>query len=350
MFLQKLTFAVLLIALATGCSDDGVVTPKSSTEEMSDDMISDQSMDMPDVADVQGDMPDLRDLSEDMASDMADDMVRQRVSGCDKVAESGVWSMSHDGRTREVVVHIPSGYDAATPTPVVMNYHGRNMTAQGQADLSKMNALADREGFIVVYPQGVGNSWNVEVCCEPASFFDVDDVSFSQALLDTLNDELCVDPERVYLAGFSNGGMMANRVACALGERVAAVASVAGPLVNDCVLETPMAALHIHGTADLVVPYGGNLLFPSATGAFETWRQSQQCLPLPNHALKTDDVLCEQWNGCQGDVQTQMCRVELAGHQWPGGVFLPGFGLTTSSLDASEWMWSFFSRYSKPQP
>jgi polyhydroxybutyrate depolymerase len=117
-------------------------------------------------------------------------------------------TLQQDGRMRAYLTYIPIGYDPARPWPLVLNFHGATMTAEQQRDFSGMNAAADAKGFVVVYPQGVGNSWNAGACCGEAQTSNVDDVGFVRELVAAVQASVCIDPDRVYASGFSNGGRM----------------------------------------------------------------------------------------------------------------------------------------------
>ncbi|MCB9611537.1 MAG: prolyl oligopeptidase family serine peptidase [Sandaracinus sp.] len=122
--------------------------------------------------------------------------------------------------------------------------------------------MAEREGFVVVYPDGTGTipTWNAGGCCGSAVRDDVNDVGFVAAILDRLEGELCLDRDRVFATGMSNGGMMSHRLGCELSERFAAVAPVAGTLMFDaCTPTRPVHVMHVHGSDDGHVPWEGGL-------------------------------------------------------------------------------------------
>ncbi|MEO1228631.1 MAG: PHB depolymerase family esterase [Myxococcota bacterium] len=267
-------------------------------------------------------------------------------AGCGTAAPAGgSRSLSFDGRSRSYILRIPPRYDPSDPVPLVLAFHGFTSNPQAQEWLSRLTPLAEREGFVVAYPQGVVNSWNGGACCGVASTTDVDDVGFAAALVEHLSSELCIDARRVYAMGFSNGGFLSHRLACERPEVFAAVGSVAGLLtVSPCA--TPVPVLQIHGTDDNVVPYNGNALlgFPSVRETIEAWRDTNRCGPLQT-LFTRDDVRCD---GCSGDADVALCTVDAGGHTWPGGRPLPGVGRTSHTISASEEIWQFFVEH--PQP
>lgn len=269
-------------------------------------------------------------------------------SGCGQSpgANDRTWSLRHDGRDRTFDVHVPTGYDGQTATPVVLDLHGRAFTAQAQSELSGMNALADQEGFIVVHPQGVGRTWNGGVCCGEASRDNIDDVGFISALLDNLQQELCVDTRRVYATGMSNGAFLAHRLACELSERVAAIAPVAGVMgLGSCTPSRPVPVLHFHGDADQVVRYDGYAGFLSAEDSSQGWAERNGCDSASQPSFTLDDVRCEQWDSCTDAATVQLCTVQGGGHTWPGGMPLPLLGHTTQTVSASRMAWDFFEAH-----
>jgi polyhydroxybutyrate depolymerase len=184
-------------------------------------------------------------------------------------------AVAHDGRPRTALVHVPGQAAAGRPLPVVLNFHGGGSNAARHRAYVGMDALADREGFIVVYPNGTGwlaedyLTWNAGLCCGYAAAEKVDDVGFVRVLLDALGTRAPVDTARVYATGFANGAMMSYRLAAQASDRIAAAAAVAGSLVlperrADDVRpslevpgQRPVPIMHIHAVDDERAPYSG---------------------------------------------------------------------------------------------
>ena len=258
------------------------------------------------------------------------------------------WTFPDPTGDRNVLVHVPKGYDGAKPLPLVLNFHGLGSDPTQEALLSGMNAKADAEGFVVAYPRGLNASWNAGRCCAPSSSANVDDVGFVSRLLDRLSDELCVDPKRVFATGISNGGFLTNRLACELSSRIAAIAPVAGDVIVDaCTPSHPMAVLHFHGTSDVLVPYDGSALlgFPSAEDDVKAWAARDGCTGEPVESEKHPDASCKTWSPCEGGAEVTLCTVTLGGHTWPGGFPVVTLGYTSPDLDATGLMWAFFARH-----
>jgi polyhydroxybutyrate depolymerase len=171
-------------------------------------------------------------------------------------------ALRHDGRWREYRLHVPPLPDAR-PRPLVIALHGGGGTPASVDRLTGFYALADREGFVLAVPRGVGGHWNDGRPDAPfrARIGDVDDVGFIDALIDHVASGGPIDPGRVYVTGMSNGASMAGRQAVERAPRLAAIGQVAGTASPDVVAGAqpacPVPVLQIHGTADPLVSYEG---------------------------------------------------------------------------------------------
>jgi polyhydroxybutyrate depolymerase len=262
----------------------------------------------------------------------------------------GAESVVVGGLTRTFNVHVPASYDGS-PIPVVLNFHGLGSNGFEQEILSEMTPLSDAENFIVVYPDGTGESWNAGECCAPASSNDVDDVAFVNAILDGLSADFCVDQKRVYATGMSNGGFFSHRLGCELAERIAAIAPVAGGVVLlACNPTRPVPVMHFHGTADTIVPFSGLAAFglPPIPDMIAEWAARDNCQGAAVQTFLNGDSHCETFENCDAGAEVTLCTVEGGGHNWPGGFPVPQLGFTTQDLDASAAMWDFFLAHPLP--
>jgi polyhydroxybutyrate depolymerase len=254
--------------------------------------------------------------------------------------------MMSGGRQRDAIVHVPTGYTGAAPVPLVVVMHGYTETDDQIRVVSGFDAAADANGLLVVYPQGTDLSWNAGKCCGNAPKNGVDDVGYVRDLIDRMSQDYCVDPKRVFATGFSNGGMLSNRLACELSDRIAAIGPVAGPLAMDtCSPSRPVPVIEFHGTADPVVWWGGAPL--SGTPAVETnvanWAKRDGCTdPSGTQVYAQGDVTCTRWSQCAGGSAVELCKVNDGGHQWPGGQSAGPFGKLTQDVDATARMVEFF--------
>ncbi len=248
----------------------------------------------------------------------------------------------HDGRVRSVLVHVPLSLSA--PAPLVLMLHGVLGSAHSAAEQTGWSATADREGFVVAYPQGYANSWNAGTCCGSAAAEDVDDVGFLVSAVDTIATALpLVDRARVYVAGFSNGGMMALRAGCERPDVFAAVASVSGTLQAPCAPSRPVSALQVTGMLDRRVPFGGLAYngalttaltpVPVAVGAVE---RGDSCSGLPRRSV-SGDVTVREYAHCAGGSSVRLVLLRRTEHVWPHA--------DPDGWDASREVWRFLAAH-----
>lgn len=254
-------------------------------------------------------------------------------------------TLQHDGRTREYLTYIPNGYDPARPWPLVLNFHGATMTAEQQRDFSGMNAAADAKGFVVVYPQGVGNSWNAGVCCGEAQSSNVDDVGFARELIAAVQTSVCIDPDRVYSSGFSNGGRMTYRLGCELTDTFAALASVAGTKsfpddqnTPGCKPTKPISMIDFMGSAD---PRSA-----AQPGQIAEWIAFNGCTDaMPMESYRQGQHVCTTYSQCSDATSVTACTVDGGDHCWPGSYpCLLGNTSRPEELSANELIWKLFER------
>lgn len=279
-------------------------------------------------------------------------------------------SIFSGGLERTYTVHLSSAYDNTRPTPLLIVLHGGGGTGQGMTKLTDFNAIADRENFIIVYPDGFENHWNDGrgVSQYSAQKQNVDDVGFISALIDRLSQELNIDAKRVYVTGISNGGMMSHRLGCELSQKIAAIAPVASNIsVNMASIwapSRPVPVLIINGTEDPLVPWaGGDIHFGraklgqvlSVADTVKFWVANNKCTSLPLVTELPDKdpsdgtrVQRETYGGCTDGAEVVLYEVEGGGHTWPGGLqYLPAsiIGRTSRDFDASEVIWQFFKEH-----
>jgi len=223
----------------------------------------------------------------------------------------------------------------------VINYHGYGRTALDQESYSGLAPLSDREGFILVTPEGGGapQAWEI-VGVYPND--GTGDVVFTVSLLNRVAGELCVDPHRIYATGISNGGEMAAEVACYLPAAFAAVAPVAGVVFLDDCQNDPVPIISFHGTLDANVP------FDDARPAMADWAAHNGCAGAVAVEQLSANVSRESFAECRGN-DVVLYVVEGGGHTWPGANDgAGGVGPTTHEISASEVIWQFFEAHVKP--
>ena len=243
---------------------------------------------------------------------------------------------------RRFLVHIPEGYDGGIPSALVFNFHGAGASVEQQKLLTAMTVHADQVGYIVVFPQALGypTYWDTS---KPNS----NDVLFITDLLDHLNSHLNIDPKRVYATGFSNGGSMAEWLACTRSEQFASVAPVAGAFTYEspCNPKRPVPIIAIHGTLDYTVPYwGGNDLFAAIPIWAEYWAKRNNCTLEPIIGYEREGVSAQFWGKCAQGADVALYTSERLGHTWPGSMY----GSAPQYLDATHVIWGFFDSHPMP--
>jgi polyhydroxybutyrate depolymerase len=231
-------------------------------------------------------------------------------------------TLTVDGTERRALVNIPST-DEPEPIPLILSFHGAGMTPEAQAILDEFTDEGAHEPAraLVVRPAGLAQprfggemtGWNLE------PDVPIDDVAFVTALLDRLEAQYCVDLDRVYAAGMSNGGGMAELLACSLPDRVAAVALVSAMSMSiPCAADAPVPIIAFRGTLDLFFPYAGSgrgdNTFPFEQWADE-WADRNGCDPGRQYDPPEGQVQPMSWSGCEA--ATEAYRLYGYGHAWP---------------------------------
>lgn len=285
-------------------------------------------------------------------------------------------SLSHGGRERTFRLHRPQG-EFAGARPLIIALHGGKQSGAGMEHLSGLSSLSDREGFTVVYPDGVGRTWNDgrELDTFRSMREGVDDVGFIECLIDHLVESFDVDPTRVYATGISNGGHMSHRLGVDLTHRLAAIAPVAASMPS-LVYERakpsrPIGVIVFFGDEDRLNYWDGGGraggTSPPVPEILRWWARHNGCDPepsvehLPGEVEDGTRIRRETWGGAATEVV--LYAIEGGGHAWPnrppsapGGGLLDAakakaltmlLGRTTRNLDANQAMWTHFQRHSR---
>ena len=263
------------------------------------------------------------------------------------------------GRRRRYLLHVPDSYDPDRPSPLVVCFHGFVQWPAHQARLSGWNTLADREGFLVVYPRGTG--FPLRWMAQPSRGDPRGperEVAFFIDLLEHLCQSYDIDRSRVYVNGMSNGGGMCHLLGCEVGNRLAALGGVAGAYLYRRRTEQagpPVPVIAFHGVDDPVVPYQGGwsrirhheIQFQPVEAWLGEWAQHNGCQPQPLIEQVTDRVTRISYQGCGPGADTILYQIEGAGHTWPGGGWLPRWltGKINREISATHLMWEFFQHH-----
>lgn len=275
------------------------------------------------------------------------------------------FTLRHDGLLRTYRLHVPASYSAARPTPLLVALHGGGGSMDHQADDARYGLIgkSEREGFILVFPNGFSRlrsgklaTWNAGECCGTARDRQVDDAGFIRQVVAKVARQMTIDRHRIYAAGMSNGGMMAYRLACEMADVFRAVASVAGTHnARRCAPARPVSVLHIHARNDTHVLFDGgagevfrdpSLVtdFTSVPATVSTWTGLDGCPARPRRVLDRPDAYCERYSPCRGGSEVQLCVTATGGHSWPGGNKRRGEP-ASQAISATDLMWDFFSRH-----
>lgn len=256
-------------------------------------------------------------------------------------------ALARGSAIRSYLVHIPGRYTANRPQAVVLVFHGHGGDAAGAESSSGFSELAEQRHFIAVYPQGLLDDSGLPFWASIGPIdYGIDDALFVSDILTKLQTELCVDPNRIYATGFSNGGGMSGFLACKLAMRIAAFAPVSGnyyALPGGCHPGRPVPILEIHGTADPIVPYAGippseNPIWhlPAIPQWLKDWATQDGCSQGPVIFLHKPDVTGEQWLHCLANAAVVHYRMEGGGHSLPATIN----GEATAAI-----MWNFFQAH-----
>ena len=243
-------------------------------------------------------------------------------------------SLVVDGLKRTYRLYVPPSLDPEKPVPLVVLLHWSDSTGDEMA-ATRYDDQAKTSGFIAVYPDGFGGSWNLN-CCEP-----LDDVKFISHLLDQLTTDYRIDKTRVFAAGLSNGAILAYMLACNLSDRFAAIASVAGAMwFDDCRPTRPVSIMAVHGTADTTVLLGKPGQRYTAADAVQRWVTLDGCPAKPKQTSK-GLAKTSTWVGCHGGTEVRLDVVAGGIHDWylddPSE---PGW--RAGEPDSTKSTWDFF--------
>jgi len=263
-------------------------------------------------------------------------------------------SIMHGGLQRDYILYVPASYSPGTPAPLVFNFHGYTSNASQQMWYGSFTSIADNEGFIIVHPEGtLDNSGNTHFNVGWGGS-TVDDVGFTEALMDDLIATYNIDNNRIYSTGMSNGGFMSYQLACELSDRIAAIASVTGSMnlgwFNSCNPTHPMPVMEIHGTNDPTVSYNASNFTESIPDMMDFWANFNNCdnMPIVTNVPNTntiDGCTAEHqlWDNGANGVVVEHYKIIDGEHTWPGAPI--ALGTTNYDIDASEKIWEFFAKY-----
>lgn len=283
-------------------------------------------------------------------------------------------TVASGGDDRAYAQHVPPAHDGTTPVPLVVDYHGYSEGGAIHVVHSALGPYGDEQGFVTITPDSG----------YPVPRWDVGagsvDVAMFGDLLDQVEADLCVDTNRVFVAGLSNGAFMTSALACAYSDRIAAASPVAGITDPDgCTFERPVPVVAFHGTDDTFIAFDGGLgssvadlpqpdgsgtlgettgpedaaedVGPSIPEVAAAWADRNGCDAEPAEETVADDVTALAFP-CPPGAETELYVVDGGGHTWPGSDFDDSIvnivGRVTHSISANEILWAFFRAHPLP--
>ncbi len=257
-------------------------------------------------------------------------------------------SISAGGLDRSYRVYVPAGLPPAAPLVVML--HGGFGSADQAEQAYGWNQLADREKFVVAYPDGVGRAWNsLGGCCGRPARQGIDDVGFIAAVVDEVAANVSVDRARIYATGISNGGMMSYALACGT-DVFAAIGPDSATQLDPCAAPRPTSVMAIHGTADRLIRYDGepgvgvaHIDGPPVPDVNAFWRNVDRCA---NPTVTATGAVTTSTADCADGRGVTLITIDGAGHQWPGSQPVrEGADPPSDALDATTTLWAFFAAH-----
>lgn len=285
-------------------------------------------------------------------------------------AASASRSIRVGGIQRTFLLHVPPSSARSSPAPLVFVLHGGGGTGRQIEPFTGFSTLADRYGFLAVYPDAVDRNWNDGRSAQSIrpQREGIDDVAFFSAMIDALSQEYAIDPKRIFATGISNGGFMSQLLAARLADRFDAIAAVAAGMAPAVAEEfrpmEPVSVLVMNGTDDPLVPYhGGNVAGNRGktidnAEIIRKWASYDRCADGPAIVALPDTdpsdgtrVKRTAYSRCARETEVVLYTIEGGGHTWPGGVqYLPQriIGRVSRDINATQVIWEFFARHPRP--
>ena len=280
------------------------------------------------------------------------------------VVQADEISLEHDGYDRTYQLHIPDTFTENAPLLIAL--HGGGSNSDEMMRWTGFNDLADEIGFVVAYPDAIENFWNngSDLQSRTAVRENIDDVGFIMRVIDDITESIAIDRERVYVTGFSNGGMMTFRLACEVADELTGIASVAAnmpsPYAESCTPNAPIPTLIISGTDDPLLPYDGGDRYLddqflgrviSVNDMVQLWAQNNACTTFPEFMIlpdTTDDdtrIHRLSYTNCADNSAVILYSIVGGGHTWSGtSAFTPAYlGQVSDDISATQVIWDFFS-------
>jgi polyhydroxybutyrate depolymerase len=247
--------------------------------------------------------------------------------------------------TRYFRVHVPDRPQLGPAAPLVLAFHGTSQTGTQLEAMSGLNQAADAAGFIVVYLEAAVGAWDI---FDSLAEFGLDEVGYVREVIDRVGQVNVIDRNRIIAVGLSNGGVISQRLACDMADRLAGFVAVAAtmpkPLADQCQPSRSVSAFYIIGTADPFFPVTGSSVLRTVNETMQLWRGLNACGERRIRSTwqdRTDDGTRAYWSryrGCAGGSQVWMDSIVGGGHAWPDGAIAApaSFGPTSRDISAND--------------
>ena len=256
-----------------------------------------------------------------------------------------------DGEKRKFLLH--ESNQTLDLYPLVIALHGGTGSPLNLEEQSLLSTTSDEQGFHVCYPEGEHRTWNAGECCGKAASNEVNDGAFIDQLIDHLVSNYPIDPRRIYLTGMSNGGFMCYRLACEIGDKIAAIAPVAATMnYPNCVPKTNVPIIHFHSYQDYNVPWQGGVgdglsdhFNPPILEVLTEWSTHNDCTTDTYNQIQTTSFDHFIWENCDSTQSIELYMTHDGGHSWPMGTKpRAAADEPSSAINANEVMWEFFQK------
>jgi polyhydroxybutyrate depolymerase len=285
----------------------------------------------------------------------------------DSASEQKTVSITVDGLMRNFVIYLPTGANNAGKMPMIFSIHGGGGTPNDMIALADFKKIAERDKVVIVYPEGVQKNWNDGRPTTPNQL-GINDVTFFNQMCDYMVANHAVENTKIYATGISNGGFMSSRLACELGNRIAAIAVDAATMeqttvATNCNPTRTIPAIYIHGTHDPLVPLTGGVMTAGAGGTIlshaqviDKWVTLNGCnatpivTDLPDISADGTTIKERRYTGGRNGSEVVSYVILNGGHTWPQGLqYLSELliGKTSQDMNGCEVIWQFFKRFSR---
>lgn len=262
-----------------------------------------------------------------------------------------------DNNIRSYIVYTPVHYNHNIKYPVMIMLHGGGGDGNGMMYQTQMNTTADNNSFITVYPNGLGKTWNADTCCGYAVDHNINDVTFISKIINTLPRQYNVNLQKIYVSGFSNGGMLCYKIGVQLSDKIAAIAPVSCTMNELDNFKAKIPIIHIHGLQDKNAPFNGgygensmaHVYIRPVNETISFCRVQNECNIGPT-TINNNNMIIDVWREQTGKFPVMLVRVKEAGHTWSGGKNITPIKITgnlVQSIDTSNIIWTFCNQFQR---